>query len=154
MTKLRKYVFHYYYLSTIQWRFGSTQSWQQVDVTNRCYPPTAPGQVTTSILRTLALADPWNWSILCVIAGFRRVVYEILALLGRYAAQIGSYRRFGSSYARTTWLLKTGQIVWPETSRINYQSNCVTPPEERRSYLFLSSVELRFSLQLVNLYTI
>ena len=123
-------------------------------MTNRCYPPTAPGQVTTSILRTLVLADPRNWSVLCVITGFRRGVYEILALLGRYGAQIGSYRRFGSSNARTTWLLKTEQIVCPETSRINYQPKLRNVPEERRSYLFLSRVELRFSLQLVKLCTI
>ena len=94
-------------------------------------PPTAPGQVTTCILRTLALVDPRNWSIICVIAGFRRGVYEILALLGRYAAQIGSYRRFGSRNARTTWLLKTGQIICPVTSRINYQSSCVMPQKSK-----------------------
>jgi len=34
---------------------------------------------------------------ICVVSGFRRGVNEIFALLGCYAAQIGSYRRFGTN---------------------------------------------------------
>jgi len=37
-------------------------------------------------------------TVLCVIPGFRRSVYEIFALLGCYAALIDSYRRFGTTY--------------------------------------------------------
>ena len=34
---------------------------------------------------------------ICVISGFCSGVYEVFALLGRYAALIGSYRRFGTA---------------------------------------------------------
>ena len=34
----------------------------------------------------------------CVISGFRRGVNEIFALLGYYAEQIRSYRRFGTTF--------------------------------------------------------
>ena len=33
-----------------------------------------------------------------VISGFRHGVNEIIALLGRYAARVGSYQRFGTTY--------------------------------------------------------
>jgi len=65
---------------------------------------------------------------------------EIFALLGCYAALIGSYlptfrdcRSVTSLMVSGLWHINMGPIGCPETSVINYQSTLRNIPEERRS---------------------
>jgi len=68
----------------------------------------------------------------CVISGFSRSVNEIFALLDCHAAQIGSYRRFGTTFQSRCLTLED---VPGKLSRkvSNYQSTLCNITEERRS---------------------
>jgi hypothetical protein len=85
---------------------------------------------------TVAVGTQWS---LYVASGFRRCVCEIFAFTGCHIAQIGSHRRFGTTYRShlqgwTAWPLKMGPIGFPETSVTNYQYTLRNIPEERRSH--------------------
>ena len=100
----------------------------------------------SAVLQNSLVYRPDGYFVLRVTLGFCRSVNESFALLGCFAALIGSYRRFETTYR--THLLRswtacrstTGPLGCPETSVTNYQSTPLNIREERRSPLlsFLS----------------
>jgi hypothetical protein len=68
-----------------------------------------------------------------VIAGFRRDVDEICALLGCYAASSGNPLPPMKQLHWASWPLKMGPVCFPETSVKDYQSTLCNNPEKRRS---------------------
>jgi len=88
----------------------------------------------------------------CVISGFRHIVKDIFALLGRYAAYFGSkiptFRDdLSVPCSRTVRPLQKGPTSCPDTSVDSYQSTLRNVPEGRRSTRenYILKLSVRFS---------
>jgi hypothetical protein len=94
----------------------------------------------------LTLSTPPNF--IFMISGFRCGIDEICALLGYYVAScvVILYRRFGRAYRSHLQRLRSlplnlGPIRCPETSVKDYRSTLRNTPEERRSDLYIVSIQ-------------